>query len=576
MSLGAPRTSWSVAAAVLLLALGTAGATKAALVGADYMYDLEQPHPALAAMAPVLAPDPPPRLARRVVVVIVDGLRLDASYGLPYLDELRRGGVDSHATSHYPTYSRPNYVTILTGVPPIASGVRTNLYSATVQLDSLMDRAHEAGLRSGYASDYDALPRLFLRPEASRIAAGDRDEDEEEQAGREEERSRELNITAEVARRRIEAPMVGAFEDARYSPWPGGFVSSARGVIADGDELVVMLVGVVDAAGHRWGGASDEYKDAAAAADRALRRALAGIDLSVDAVIVVADHGHTDHGGHGGSEPEVLEVPLIMAGAGVRPGASPREARLIDVAPTAAALLGMPAPGHGIGRTLIEALAVDGVAHARIDAADVARVARNQAVFDASVSRARADRLETRAWRISLVVALAALAIALALWLRRRGGVRLDWHVLTVGVPSFFIVYYTCIGVLGQRFSPSALPARGHISAELAKYGIAGAIVHLLAGLRALRGRKTLAERLAAANGIAWTGLWIATVTAGVVWAYYPPPYVEVPSAKMIVLIPAVEVAVACYAAGVAATLVVEVIVFLARLWHRGPAPPLA
>jgi hypothetical protein len=41
----------------------------------------------------------------------------------------------------------------------------------------------------------------------------------------------------------------------------------------------------------------------------------------------------------------------------------------------------------------------------------------------------------------------------------------------------------------------------------------------------------------------------------------------------MIVLIPAVEIAVACYAAGVALTLTVEVIVFLARVWHRGPGP---
>ncbi len=386
MAIGAPRTGWSVAAAVVLFAVGAVGACKAALVGADYMYDLEQPHPALADVAPVLAPDPPPRVARRVIIVIVDGLRLDTSYGLPYLDELRRAGVDSHATTHYPTYSRPNYVTILTGVPPVASGVRTNLYASTVLLDSLMDRAHDAGLRSGYASDYDALPRLFLRPEASRLAPGDED-DEDADA---EERSREREVTAEAAKRRIEAPMVGAFDDARYSPWPGGFVSSARGVIGAGDDLAVLLVGVLDAAGHRWGGASDEYRDAAVSADRALRRALAGIDLSLDAVIIVADHGHTDRGGHGGLEPSVLEVPLIMVGAGIRPGASPREARLVDVAPTAAALLGLPAPGHGIGRTLTEALAFAGPDRTRLEAADVTRVARNLAVYDASVARARA------------------------------------------------------------------------------------------------------------------------------------------------------------------------------------------
>jgi len=43
---------------------------------------------------------------------------------------------------------------------------------------------------------------------------------------------------------------------------------------------------------------------------------------SETAIVVTADHGHTGRGGHGGVEPEVLAVPLVMAGAGVRAGAS--------------------------------------------------------------------------------------------------------------------------------------------------------------------------------------------------------------------------------------------------------------
>jgi hypothetical protein len=464
-------------------------------------------------------------------------------------------------------------VTILTGVPPEASGVRTNLYSGTVALDSLMDRAHDARMTSAYASDYDAMPRLFLRPEATRAPPPGEDDEDDDDSMRAREDERDRTPSAEAARARIEAPLVGAFDDARYSPWPGGFVTAARGVIKADDDLVVLLVGVVDAAGHRWGGASDEYREAAVLADRALRRALGGIDLSLDAVMVVADHGHTDAGGHGGMEPDVVAVPLVIAGAGVRSGAVVRDAHLIDVAPTAAALLGLPAPGHGLGRALVEALAVDDATRAKIEAADAARIARNGAVVDGSIARSIADNVDVRNRRLAITAALALLAIALAWTLRRFGGLTLDWHVLTVGVPAFFIVYYTAIGVLGQRFSPSAIPARGHISAELAKYGALGALVHMLAGLRALRRRKTLADRLAAANGIAWLGLLIAMVATGVVWAFYPLPYVEVPGPKMIVLIPAVEIAVACYAAGVALTLVVEVIVFLARAWHHGPPP---
>src|SRR5512140_1804176 len=142
-----------VAAAVTLLVLGAVGAVQAGLAGASFMFDLEQVEPALARLPPALQDPHTPRLARRVFLVVIDGLRLDRSYELPFLDELRRRGVDSEATSHYPTWSRPNYVSILTGVPPAASGVRTNHHSTPIPLDSLMDRARAAGLHVATATD---------------------------------------------------------------------------------------------------------------------------------------------------------------------------------------------------------------------------------------------------------------------------------------------------------------------------------------------------------------------------------------------------------------------------------------
>ena len=106
----------------------------------------------------------------------------------------------------------------------------------------------------------------------------------------------------------------------------------------------------------------------------------------------------------------------------------------------------------------------------------------------------------------------------------------------------------------------------------MAKYGIAAIIVQLGASLWALRDQGSFAERLAAANGAAWMGLMLAMLPAGLAWAFYPPPYVTVPGPHALVLIPAVEVAVACAAVDVALILVVEVIVFMARAWqHEHP-----
>jgi predicted AlkP superfamily pyrophosphatase or phosphodiesterase len=52
-----------------------------------------------------------------------------------------------------------------------------------------------------------------------------------------------------------------------------------------------------------------------------------------------------------------IKVPLFLAGAGIRPGARPRQPKIVDVAPTIAALLGSRPPAQAQGRILHEALA---------------------------------------------------------------------------------------------------------------------------------------------------------------------------------------------------------------------------
>jgi hypothetical protein len=560
-----------------LLVLGGIGAVQAGRAGAALMFDLEQERPALARVAPAVFDPHTPRLARRVFVVIIDGLRADKSYELPFVDNLRRRGVDAEAQSHYPTWSRPNYVSILTGVPPSASGVRTNHHSTPVALDSLMDRAKAAGLVTAMATDYDVLPRLFLRTRAPRsgevdhvITSHEGDDDDIDEEADDDDVVNDKEIAAAV--RAPDANLESPFDDARYAPWPGGFSEAGEALTAGNGELIVMLVGAVDVAGHVHGGQSPHYRDAALIADHALSRALAGIDLDRDAVIITSDHGHTNRGGHGGIEPEVITVPFIAAGAGIKQGAGVTDARLIDIAPTVSALLGIAAPGHGLGRTLVEILAIDDATIMARKVADSQRMTMTGAVVAGAEAAAEIDVLENRALRIALVAGGAALAFVLATILIRRRVLRLDIRVLLVSVPAFFVVYYGLLGVVGQRFSPSLLPAKGHLAATMAQYGLAAMLVQLLFSLWALRVHRTLAARLAAANGIAWMGLMLAMIPAGLAWAFFPPPYVSVPPPLWLVLIPAVEVAVACAAVSVALTLMVELIIFASRKWHRVPA----
>ena len=561
------RTRQVVAAALILLALGSVGAIQAGLTGASFMQDLELVQPPLAKIEPAIHEAGTPRLARRVYLVIIDGLRSDRSYELTFLDSLRRAGLDLEAQSHYPTWSRPNYVSILAGVPPPASGVRTNHHATPVTLDTLMDRAHAAHLLVATATDYAVLPQLFLRPAASRVAAIPPEQLEELDIDTMQEPLAPTIIDAP------ESTLVSPFDDARYVPWPGGFASAGSALVAGGKaDLVVLLVSSVDIAGHAHGADSTEYRTAAESADRALARVLGRVDLAQDAIVVVADHGHTGKGGHGGVEPEVLSVPLILAGAGIDKTGTADDPHLIDIAPTVAALLGIPAPGHGLGKTLTHVLALDGAARARLEAADAARLLTTEHVVAVADARAADELTRHRALRLAIVGLCTVLAGALAWLMVRRGALQFHVRVLLTAVPAFFVAYYGLIGTIGQRFSPSLVPAQGHLALQMAKYGIAAMVIQVAASLWALRDQGTLARRLAAANGIAWTGLVLAMLPAGLLWAFFPAPYVAVPGPFWLVLIPAGQVAVACAAITIALTLALEVIIFAARAWHReGP-----
>jgi predicted AlkP superfamily pyrophosphatase or phosphodiesterase len=65
------------------------------------------------------------------------------------------------------------------------------------------------------------------------------------------------------------------------------------------------------------------------------------------------ESGGGTRGAHGSTQE--MRVPLLLSGTGFRRGAIPRNARLVDVAPTICALLGVRPPGDAQGRVLSEA-----------------------------------------------------------------------------------------------------------------------------------------------------------------------------------------------------------------------------
>jgi len=486
--------------------------------------ELALPSPPLV-RAPRQIDDPgTPRLTGRVILVVIDGLGADEAR-LPYLDELRRPGAAATARVPYPTISRPNYVTILTGVPPRDSGVRANRVEAPVAVDTVMDRLQAAGLRVATASDFGSMATLFVRNTSSLsgidwIERGDR-----------------------VA---PPPPLTWPFDDARRVGSLDALGAAIAELAAGDVAFIPVLVLDVDRAGHA-AGIGDAYRAAASAVDRMLRGALASVDLARDTVIVTADHGHVEPGGHGGDEPEVSNVPLVLVGKGIVPGAIAHDARLIDVAPTVAALLGVPPPCHAEGRALVEILQLAPEDAARRAAGDAARGRRLAGI----AATARAEVTAPSALRLLALAAGLAITIALARAARRRSALVIT-AAATTGTIGLGAMLLAIVLITRGRMSPSYVPSLAR-TLQLGAIAAAGAIVlQVIASWRVVR---RAPDRLAAANGVALVGLGAGLGTVAAVRTWFSPPHLDVPPPFWMVAVPALDLAAATGALAAALTL---------------------
>jgi hypothetical protein len=369
-----------------------------------------------------------------VLWVLVDGLRLDASRAMPELAKLRAAGADYAAEAAFPSYSLPNYVAQASGLAPAYSGIRTNHYGHTVPIDSVFRAAKREGLTTAAAgTDGDWFTELF----------------------------------------------------------PGCFdrVILAREPTRPEADLAIVHLDYPDASAHARGSRSADYAAAVTHADRVIAALVRDLDLRRDAVVVTADHGHIDRGGHGGNEPEALQIPIVLVGAGVMHApTSPTSgvAQAEDVGPTIAALLGVPPLGDARGRVL-PAVATPpryGAARARV----LAAVAALQRGAPARLRRAR------------LYAAPFALGTLAVLWAAARGvGAR-----ACLSAPVGAIVL---IALYGGTDSISFSSANHEPSFAL-RFGLlasVAAVAQLWVGGRRSAGPAALVAGLAAA-----VALWVA------------------------------------------------------------------
>ncbi len=366
-----------------------------------------------------------PRVVERVILVTMDGLRLDVSRRLPFLNELRTRGADGRLRAGAPSLSDPGRAAMVTGAWADVHGITSNFAVQRVDADSVFSLAHAAGLRNavagapfwyrGFAPYVDDLLRgteepHFLPPDAL------------------------LRWQQDRCAESLEFAKQAKFDFLALDYTAGDEASHGYGPLSAGSERIFTAM------------------------DGCLRDLVATLDLHRTALLVTSDHGHIDSGGHGGSEPEVLDVPLVVTGAAVQVGAQFR-ARQVDIAPTICFLLGLPFPSTSEGTVLVDAFRLGPDSRKVM----LARLAQQQKELGSHRSLVLLGTLEVAARRarqgrshIAELGGVVLIALLLSIFVGILNNPA-EWRGALVSLPIFYLGYWSLLGLFGMGYSLSTV-----------------------------------------------------------------------------------------------------------------------
>ncbi|MEV5550918.1 alkaline phosphatase family protein [Streptomyces sp. NPDC052309] len=252
----------------------------------------------------------------KVLVIGLDGALLSRikDADAPHLDALMAAGLTApssiYANPLAPTMSGPGWSTLITGVWPDKHNVKDNAFT---------------GHR------FDRYPDFLTRIETAKPS---------------------LTTYAVSSWAPITDTVFSARVDTRVSTpsaeYDTGTTARAVAQLRDGDpDAMFVQLDNIDHAGHSDGAASQAYLDAIHTADAQVGqmvRAVASRPAHADEdwlIMVTADHGHTDAGGHGGSTLPERQTFLIATGTALAPGTVRHDVKMPDVAASALAHLGI-------------------------------------------------------------------------------------------------------------------------------------------------------------------------------------------------------------------------------------------
>lgn len=246
----------------------------------------------------------------KTILLVVDGLAastameaLGCAYGLV------EGGMGHYQTirCELPSVSLPMYETILTGKPPIASGIYTNKHRRPSTEESIFHWARSQGLTTA-ACAYHWISELYNACPYD-----------------EKKHRHQVNADAPIQN--------GIFYDRDDYPDRVLFQDAEHLIATYQPDFMLIHPMGVDNAGHRFGADSLEYKNKARGIDEAI--GFYGLDWLSQGyqLIVTADHGFSWDRNHGGMDDNERNIPLFALGhkaAGAIPRSGAQQTEIIN------------------------------------------------------------------------------------------------------------------------------------------------------------------------------------------------------------------------------------------------------
>jgi hypothetical protein len=284
----------------------------------------------------------------KVILVLLDGMRKDYmssnSEFKTFLDDVRikRDGLVFPMKSNLPSMSVPNWASIITGAPPMMTGILGNLAAAASLFDNIFVVANSLERKTGITGTdwFQSLIQGFILPNSSSS---------------------------------LSSVMSGVYSSTSFY----GSTSQDFSIADKQREEVLMSVlngetteldfflahfSNIDQIGHTKGvskryNKDDSYDGEVTVKAKLLKNVIDKMDNNT-ILFVASDHGHVDAGGHGGTDPNLWNVALVAYGPGSNLSAYQNEVTEIsnlDISSTICSLIGIPPPATSFG-TPIEPL----------------------------------------------------------------------------------------------------------------------------------------------------------------------------------------------------------------------------